>query len=164
MEKIRETCILVLFLLTAVCRLSEGDRDWWFWELKRTPEKKHAKIQFHKHAASLSATPGLPPAWPGGKSWGGSPASIQSMQTLGNLRRCTLAAKSSVWGRERDSFSAGVKVDLFIHKEYNTEICVPSRPSDGCTKGCSLGILWSRLAIVNWMETMQSLLVPNALL
>lgn len=76
--------------------------------IKTDSKKEHAKIRFHKHAASLSALPllGFPPAWLRGKSGWGSPASIHSMQTLGiaNSRRCTFAAGKQCLGRGKRLF------------------------------------------------------------
>lgn len=123
-------------------------------------KKEHAKIQFHKHAASLSALPLLGFHLPGlgGRADGVHLPAFKACKlwALVVQEGACLLPKSDVWGRGRDSSSAGTKVDIFIHKENNKCICVPSWWSDGCTKGCSLGVLWSHLAIVNSMKKMKT--------
>lgn len=80
--------------------LSEGDRDWWFWEFKRTPKKEHAEIRFHKHAASLGVL--SPLRW-------GPPASIHCMQTPGLATlKCMFAAEKQSLGKGKRLFQCKI--------------------------------------------------------
>lgn len=128
MRKIRDTytvrAAVLYFQSFVVCWLSEGYRDWWFWELKRTPKIEHAKIPSSQTCGitQCPATPGLSTCLAAGRGAGGPLPAFTACKlwAVGDQEGARLLLRSR--GGGRDSSSAGVEV--FLHKEDQIHVSV----------------------------------------